>query len=219
MCGRFAFSGTIGAVKKDIDIKVVTCEVEPSFNIAPTHEILTLINHNGLRLGTLKWGLVPSWAKDTSMGSKMINARVETISEKPSFKDAFIKRRCLILASGFYEWKQEKNGKQPYFIRIKDEEIIGFAGIYEIWKSKYSRYSSCTIITTDACEDLAGIHSRMPMVLKREFTEKWLDNEIKDPEKIKEILINGCYENFEYHKVSKEMNHVSKNDSSCIAAF
>jgi putative SOS response-associated peptidase YedK len=135
-------------------------------------------------LEKLHWGLVPHWAKDISTGYKMINARVETVSSKPSFRDAFKKRRCLILADGFYEWKGEKGQKQPFFITLPDEKPFAFAGLWETWRDKDKQedsYRSCTIITREASESLKDIHDRMPSVLNPDSYDAWLIKKTKTP--------------------------------------
>ncbi|MCP4161079.1 MAG: SOS response-associated peptidase [Deltaproteobacteria bacterium] len=216
MCGRFAFYSTIAAINKSINIKVITCSVESSYNIAPLSEVLTVIRDGDLKLGKLKWGFVPSFAKDTKLASKMINARFETISEKPSFKRSYSKKRCIILANGFYEWRKEKDGKQPYYIYIPTREILTFAGIFEIWNKKYK---SCAIITKDSSSDISKIHPRMPVVLKENALMDWLDKDITDKDALNEIIQENCEDSFSFHKVSKDVNYTQKNSKKCISVL
>ncbi|MEP6900822.1 MAG: SOS response-associated peptidase [Actinomycetota bacterium] len=143
---------------------------EPRFNIAPTQTIAAVLETDGERIvNGLRWGLIPSWAKEISIGSKMINARAETLAEKPSFKNAFKSRRCIVPASGFYEWQKKGTGaKQPYYFYLKDKDVFGFAGLYEEWLDKESSElaETCTIITTQANKILEPVHDRMPVILK-----------------------------------------------------
>ncbi len=150
----------------------------------------------------------------------MINARAETVSEKPSFRNAFKKRRCLIPADGFYEWKGEKGHKQPYFVTTSSDKPFAFAGLWEAWTNKESDeesvYKSCTIITTEANEPIREIHNRMPVILIPEFYEKWLNTEIKDPKELGVILKDGLIRDMQFYPVSKYVNSVKNNDPSCI---
>jgi len=155
MCGRFVQYSPLQTIQQMLDVGTVSFEVIPNYNVAPTQKIITVIKHNNEnKLEKLHWGLVPFWAKDISIGSRMINARAETVSQKPSFRNAFRKRRCLIPADGFYEWKGEKGNKQPYYVSIPSGEPFSFAGLWETWTDKEtgeeSVYKSCTIITTAA---------------------------------------------------------------------
>jgi putative SOS response-associated peptidase YedK len=159
MCGRFVQDFTFETLQQNFNIRAEDRSIVPNFNVAPTQEILTIIKHdNENTLERLHWGLVPFWTKDVSIGSRMINARVETVASKPSFRNAFKKRRCLIPAGGFYEWKGEKGQKQPYYITIPSGEPFAFAGLWESWTDKEgdddSVYKSCTIITTSAVRAL-----------------------------------------------------------------
>ncbi|MFO8233153.1 MAG: SOS response-associated peptidase [Longimonas sp.] len=169
MCGRFVEFSNLEQLKGHFPIDKILTEVTPNYNVAPTQEILAIVHQEGLNvLEKLHWGLVPHWAEDISTGYKMINARMETVSSKPGFRDAFRKRRCLIPADGFYEWKGPKGDKQPFFITLPDEKPFAFAGLWETWRDKDREdelYRSCSIITRDASECLKDIHDRMPAVL------------------------------------------------------
>ena len=158
--------------------------------------------------------------KDISIGSRMINARAETVSSKPSFRNAFKKHRCLIPANGFYEWKGEKGSKQPYYVFTPSVEAFAFAGLWETWTDKKSDeesvYKSCTIITTDASDSIRKLHNRMPVILDPEVYEKWLDVEIQDPKGIENILQDGIIREMKYYPVSTFVNSVKNNDPSCI---
>ena len=169
MCGRFVVFSKLERLQHHFPIDKALAEVTPNYNVAPTQEILAIIQQESLNiLKKLHWGLVPHWAKDITIDYKMINARVETVASKPSFRDAFRKRRCLIPADGFYEWKGPKGDKQPFFIALPDEKPFAFAGLWETWRDKDNEdepYRSCTIITKDASEGLKNIHDRMPAAL------------------------------------------------------
>jgi len=195
--------------------------VIPNYNVAPTQKILAIINQdNENKLEKLHWGLVPFWANDISMGSRMINARAETVSQKPGFRNAFRKRRCVIPADGFYEWKGEKGHKQPYYITVPSGKPFAFAGLWETWVDKEndekSVYKSCTIITTAASEPLSSIHHRMPAILDPEFHEKWLNEKIQNPKNLEIILRDGLIYDMIYYPVSKLVNSVKNNDPNCI---
>jgi putative SOS response-associated peptidase YedK len=207
-------------LKENFPIDKADCKVTASYNVAPSQEILAIINMAGEnRLDKFHWGLVPFWAKDISIGNRMINARSETIAEKPSFRNAFKKRRCLILADGFYEWKGEKGHKQPMFITLPDRKPFAFAGLWETWNNKSGSaplYKSCTIITTQASETFSEIHHRMPVILKSEFYEPWLDSQNHDLDALKSILKNEIHTDLVSYPVSKQVNSASHNNPSCI---
>jgi putative SOS response-associated peptidase YedK len=219
MCGRFVQNFTFETFQDNFNIQTAEAEIPPNFNVAPTQEILTIIkDDNENKLERFHWGLVPFWAKDVSVGSRMINARAETVASKPSFRNAFKKRRCLIPASGFYEWKGEKGHKQPYYIIIPTDEPFAFAGLWETWTDKDddSIYKSCTIITTAASKSIVELHNRMPVILNPEVYEKWLNAEIQKPKELESILKDGSINEMKYHPVSKLVNSVKNNDPNCI---
>ena len=182
MCGRFAFYSPSEATAALFGANSST-EVKPRYNIAPTQFIATVRQDEQAtaELAMLRWGLVPFWAKDPSIGNRMINARAETVAEKPSFRNAYKKRRCLILADGFYEWQKGADGKTPYFISLADGSPFAFAGLWEDWHSKESDESLQTtaIITTAANDFMATLHQRMPVVVRPEQAERWLDGDME----------------------------------------
>lgn len=202
MCGRFTLT------KLD-RIKVAGINwydpetFVPRYNTAPTQNILTVVQHGPNREATLlQWGLIPSWSKEPK---GIINARVETIDEKPSFKESFEKRRCLILADGFYEW--ERNGKisQPYFFQMKDGVPFAFAGIWDRWRYEDRTITSCAIITTTANELLAEIHTRMPVILPTESYDLWLGDDSR-PADLKTLLVPFSSDQMKSHAVSYDVN-------------
>ena len=180
MCGRFAFYSPTEATAALFGVSKVP-EVKPRYNIAPTQSIAAVrVGADDSReLALLRWGLIPFWAKDPSIGNRMINARAETVAEKPSFRAAYRKRRCLVLADGFYEWRKGSDGKTPYYISLASGEPFAFAGLWEDWHAKDSDESlqSAAIITTSANDFMSQLHQRMPVVLEKDSADRWLDGD------------------------------------------
>ena len=219
MCGRFVGYRSLEELKEIFPIDRSDCKVTANYNVAPSQEILAIYSKQGENwLDKFHWGLVPFWAKDISIGNRMINARVETVAEKPSFKNAFKKRRCLIVADGFYEWKGPKGQKQPIFITQPNKKPFAFAGLWETWgkKEKETLYKSCTIITTEACEAMRDIHHRMPVILKPEAYADWLSPQNQDAAALKNILAKALLTDLVSHPVSKQVNSTRNNDASII---
>ena len=186
MCGRFAFYSPAEATAALVGVSG-SLDIEPRYNVAPTQYVASIRNAEGgdaRELVLLRWGLVPSWAKDPAIGNRMINARAETVAEKPAFRAAFRRRRCLVLADGFYEWHKEGPAKIPYFITLADEQPFAFAGLWEHWRSKESddEIESTTLITANANEFMSSLHHRMPVILEARTAERWLagDDEVID---------------------------------------
>jgi putative SOS response-associated peptidase YedK len=219
MCARFVQNIPFETLQQNFNIRTTASDIISNYNVAPTQEILVIIKHdNENTLEKFHWGFVPFWAKDISIGSRMINARAETVSSKPSFRNAFKKRRCLIPADGFYEWTGEKGNKQPYYVSIPSGEPFAFAGLWETWtdKDEESVYKSCTIITTVASESVREIHHRMPVILDPDFHEKWLNVEIQNPKELENILKDGIIYDMINYPVSTLVNSVKNNDPNCI---
>lgn len=175
MCGRFAFYSPREAVRDLFGVEFPEA-FAPRYNIAPTQDVAAI---RGTAAGApepaiLRWGLIPSWAKDAAIGNRMINARAETLAEKPAFRNAFRRRRCVILATGFYEWRKTERGKTPFYIATPDDRPIAFAGLWERWEKGERPLETCTIITTDANRALRELHDRMPVILSPEATRQWL---------------------------------------------
>ncbi|SNZ14004.1 Putative SOS response-associated peptidase YedK [Terribacillus aidingensis] len=190
MCGRFTLLTPWEELLRTYDAVSEIESLEPSYNIAPTQQIAAII-HDGKKrkLGSLRWGLIPPWAPDKKIGSKMINARAETLQEKRSFKKAFQKQRCLIPADSFYEWKTEDGKKQPMRIQHKDKTPFAFAGLWEKWQDDDgSSICTCTIITTEANSFMQQIHHRMPVILPANSQAIWLDRNEQDTETLQQIL-------------------------------
>lgn len=175
MCGRFTLSQPAEAIASTFQSTIP--ELAPRYNIAPTQPVPTIISAGDRRqFQMLRWGLIPSWAKDPAIGAKLINARAETVAEKPSFRSAFRHRRCLIIADGFYEWQRQEGKKQPFYFRTSNGQPFAFAGLWEHWQNPDGEaIDSCTIITTEANEILQPIHDRMPVILNSKDYDLWLD--------------------------------------------
>lgn len=217
MCGRFVQFSSLSVIQEVFNVRTVTCDVRPSYNIAPLQKILVVIRQKGNRLGKLHWGLVPSWAKDLSLASRCINARAETVEKKPTFRQAFRKQRCLILADGFYEWKQKGRLKEPWYITLPSGAPFAFAGLWETWKdSDGNSYYSAAIITTKASESVREIHNRMPVILLPETYDSWLDPENQDAEQLNKILHDGHVRKLTSHPVSKYVNSQKNDGPKCI---
>lgn len=220
MCGRFTVSYTyeqlLWYLNEDYDLFDVELDYDlPKYNIAPTEEVLGVI-HDGekYRVGTFSWGLVPSFSKDLKSTYKMINARSESIFDKISFKDNIINNRCIILADGFYEWDGHK---QPYYIKLKDQKIFAFAGIYNIKKNADgTRLITASIITTEANEIMSKIHTRMPVILKRNQIKDYLNINQKSKNNINDLLTKYDTNNMEMYPVSKYVSNVRNKGVECI---
>ena len=216
MCGRYTLKTPVGELAEQFDIEESPSSMTPSYNIAPTQQVATVLAENGKRkLEMLHWGLIPSWAKDPEVGNRMINARAETVAEKPSYRKAFQERRCLILADGFYEWQKTDNGKQPFYIRMEDESPFAFAGLWESWRNG-REIRSCTIITTAPNELAASIHNRMPVILHPEDYEMWLDPDFDEREPLTSLLKPYPADAMEAYPVSRRVNKPSNNEPGCI---
>lgn len=190
MCGRFVLISDLKNIQNNFDIRNISCKYQPDWNIVPNQLIPAVIHHNGInQLVCFKWGLIPSWSKDPSIANRLINARAETLDKKPSFRDAFKKRRCLIVADGFYEWKREGKSKIPFYFYMKSGRPFGFAGLYETWRSPDKKeINTCVIITTGANELIAPFHDRMPVILSADKERVWLGSDAVDTTALLSIL-------------------------------
>jgi len=188
MCGRFNFDISPELLTEIFGISVLE-DISPHYNIAPSQRVLIIRrNGTGNLSEFLRWGLIPSWSKDTSSGNSLINARSESVHEKPSFRQAIRYRRCIIPASGYFEWENKNGQKQPYYIRMKDDSLMGLAGIWETWKSaEGEELRTCAILTTSPNRLVQTIHDRMPVILHPEEYNLWLDRNVTDPEKLKPL--------------------------------
>lgn len=179
MCGRYSLTTPADHLAEVFDVPPVTFDYRPRYNIAPTQDVpVVASDRHGKRLGLLRWGFVPAWAYDPTIGSRMINARAETLLDKPSFREAAESRRCLVPADGFYEWAKEGGRKIPHWIHSPDREPLGFAGLWERWYSDGSEpVYSMAIITVDANEGIRHLHHRMPAIVPRANRKAWLDTQ------------------------------------------
>ena len=219
MCGRFTLTIDPGELQEAFPGLTSINNFAPRYNIAPTQPVAVIPNSNNPQLDFYLWGLIPSWAKDPEIGSRMINARSETLAEKPSFRSAFRRRRCLILADGFYEWKTllGEKSKLPMFIHLKNRKIFAFAGLWEIWSSPDgSEIRSCTIVTTQPNEMMQSIHNRMPVILPVEAYEDWLDPNERASESLSHWLSPYPAGEMEAYPVSKLVNSPQNDVTECI---
>lgn len=209
MCGRYTLY-TTDELEDRFRLEVSET-IKPNYNTAPTQN-MPVITTDGLQI--MRWGLIPAWAKDEKIGFKMINARAETVFEKPMWKGIIKRNRCLIPANGFYEWKKQGDEKLPYYIHLSDEELFAFAGIWETWKHEGSEWNTFTILTTAPNSEMESIHDRMPVILDKSEEEDWLF--AKDPG-VYGSLLNSLPDNsLEMHEVSKEVNTVKVNNAVLI---
>jgi putative SOS response-associated peptidase YedK len=219
MCGRFALYSTPFSLAKHFEAEAPP-ELRPRYNVAPTQSIPIVREEDGKRRFALaRWGLIPHWAKDTKIGYHTINARAETVAEKPVFRNAFRYRRCLIPADGFYEWQVVPGSKtkQPWFIVLRDRELMAFAGLWEKWRSpEGDDLESCSIIVTDANELMRPIHDRMPVILAPGDWEAWLETEAKDAGGLQGLLKPYSTEAMTSWRVSTMVNSPRNDSVGCL---
>ena len=219
MCGRYSLIADLGELARRFEFEGDWLEFESSYNVAPTHNVLTVVGSEARRAGYMRWGLIPHWAKDHKIGSRMINARAETVAEKPSFRDSLRRRRCLVLADGFYEWQRNGKEKRPMRVVMRSGEPFAFAGIWSVWKDpEGNRVPSCAIITTTANDVLEPIHERMPVVLPREMEQFWLDPSVEDPAAITDVLNPAPDDAMNAYEVSSLVNSVANNRAEVTQA-
>jgi putative SOS response-associated peptidase YedK len=183
MCGRFTLTvEELKPILARFHLSAADGPIVPRYNIAPTQNVAVVLNESPDRLSMVQWGFIPSWAKDPGVGAQLINARAETLAEKPTFRSAFKKRRCLVLADGFYEWRKEADGKTktPMYAHLKTGEPFAMAGLWEVWKAPTGESRrTCTVITTEPNELMSPIHNRMPVILPRDLEADWLDDSLE----------------------------------------
>lgn len=221
MCGRFTLTLSIDELIEEFELPDhITEERNPRYNIAPTQSILAIrvdAENQQRNMHPLHWGLIPSWSKDPSIGSRMINARAETLSEKPSFRSAFRSRRCLIPTDGFYEWKKTGSKKQPFYIRMKDESVFAFAGLWEHFNGPDGTIiDSCTIITTEPNALMADLHHRMPVILSRDQYDDWLNPANNNTTELQPLLQSYVAEKMQAYPVSPWVNRATNDDIQCV---
>jgi putative SOS response-associated peptidase YedK len=254
MCGRYAASRSPEDLVEEFDVDNAPDErLQPDYNVAPTKKVYAVLERlprggDGAedvterldqpprrRLQVVTWGLVPSWAKDPKIGNRLVNARVETAADKPSFRKAFATRRCLLPADGYFEWYQPedrpgvprdskgKPRKQPFFIRPRDGGVLAMAGLYEIWRDRSKAEDdpdawlwTCTVLTTEAEDDLGRIHDRMPLLVEPERYGEWLDPQRTDPDDVRRLLVPAAPGLLEAYPVSTEVNAVRNNGAHLL---
>jgi putative SOS response-associated peptidase YedK len=223
MCGRYTLIRLDDVLEKFPWIEQSPPDLVPRYNIAPTQAILAVANDKPDEFTHFAWGLVPSWAKDPSVGYKMINARAETIAEKPAFRNALKRRRCLVIADGFYEWKKEGSGKKPVktpmLIQMKDRKPFAFAGLWETWHDRSgtgSEVRSCTLITTEPNDLMKDIHDRMPVIVPPERYRDWLAAGEMEADRAREMLSPYRAEEMEARAVSTYVNSAKNEGEKCI---
>ena len=218
MCGRFVLVADPNVIQQAFDLQSSPVDFGPRYNIAPTQYAPVITNEAPKQLSMYKWGLIPSWAKDESVGNKMINARADGVADKPSYRSAFKRRRCIVPASGFYEWqKGAGKSKTPMYIHLKDDDLFAMAGLWEVWHdASGSEIRTFTIITTDANEFMAPIHDRMPVILHKSDYDLWLDPGEVPAAKLQPLLRGYEASKMTAYEVSKAVNTPSIDDPQLI---
>lgn len=219
MCGRFTLTDPDADLAEQFNLPDVP-DLQPRYNIAPTQPVAAVrvaAESAARELALLRWGLIPFWANDPGIGARMINARSETAAEKPAFRAAFRRRRCLVLADGFYEWQKENGGKQPFYIRLRDGQPFAFAGLWESWKGEGETViESCTLLTTQPNDLIHPLHNRMPVILHPRDYALWLDPEMQAAERLKPLLRPYPFEEMVAYPVSRFVNKPQNDDPRCI---
>jgi len=220
MCGRFTLTLDADQIQAEFPwVAVPQVEIAPRYNVAPTHPVAVVINEKPFQLDYYLWGLIPSWAKDVSIASRLINARAETLAEKPAFRAAYRRRRCLILADGFYEWQvvPGRKSKQPMYVHLKSSQAFAFAGLWEMWQAPDgSEARSCTIITTQPNELMTPIHNRMPVILPPAVYPLWLAAGEQPAAALQPLLKPYPAQEMEARPVSNAVNNPQYDDAACI---
>ena len=217
MCGRYSLIADIQELARQFEFDGSGFDNSPRYNVAPTQSVLTVTHREERQAEQMRWGLIPSWAKDASIGNRMINARGETVAQKPSFRNALQRRRCLVLADGFYEWQKAGKAKRPMRIVLKSGAPFAFAGLWESWRSPEGEtVRSCTIVTTAANDLLQPIHERMPVILPRELEDFWLDGDVTDSAALTDVLAPYPDEALDYFQVSPLVNKATNNGPDLI---
>jgi putative SOS response-associated peptidase YedK len=220
MCGRFTLKTPINEIAELFDVdRIEESDLPSRFNIAPTQPIAAVrrASADGAReIALLRWGLVPAWAKDPSEWPSLINARAESLDRKPAFRDALRERRCLVVADGFFEWRAEGGGKQPYYVRLKSGRPFAFAALWDRWKGRGESVESCVVVTTDANERLRPIHDRMPVILPLEDVATWLDPGLQKYLELEPLLRPLPSDLLEVYPVTRQMNRPAFDEPACI---
>jgi putative SOS response-associated peptidase YedK len=217
MCGRYTLHNTPDEITERFAVSKLRFDVSPRYNIAPSQTVPAITQESDRCLDGYQWGLIPFWSKDPEIGARLINARAETLADKPAFKYAFARRRCLIPANGFYEWKQAGGARQPVHIRLRQGKLFAFAGLWEQWRPEAGPpVRSCTIITVEPNSLLAPIHSRMPAILHPDTETLWLDISVNQPQTLLKLLQPYPSNEMECFAVSRRVNSSAFDDPSCL---
>lgn len=219
MCGRFTLVTKLDDIAAEFGVSDFSISHGARYNVAPTQDVVVLLAENGERqLAKFRWGLVPHWAKEVNTRYSMINARAETLTEKPTYRRPFASQRCLVLADGFYEWQQTDDGKVPMYIRLKSQRPFGFAGLWDAWEPPEGgdRLRTCTIITTTPNELLTPIHNRMPVILPQDAIDVWLRSNGAKPAELQELLKPYAASELEAYAVSRYVNNPANESPQCI---
>ncbi len=218
MCGRYSLAADAELIEGRFNVQLTGLPRIPRYNVTPTQEVLTIAGQSPRRAGMMRWGLVPSWAKDPSAGNRMINARAETLVRRPAFRMALERRRCLVVADGFYEWTSVGNHRVPRRFTLKSGEPFAFAGLWERWKAPSGEdILSCTIITTGPNLVMQPVHDRMPVILSREAESLWLDAGAQDTDTLTRLLVPFPAEEMDAYEVSPLVNSPRNDVPECIA--
>ncbi len=217
MCGRYTLLADELKIRQRFDIPYEIDNYHPNYNIAPSQQVLAII-HDGKkrRAGFLKWGLVPSWAKEEKIGNKMINARSETAHVKPSFRNLMARKRCLVIADSFYEWQKTEDGKIPKRIQLENRELFAFAGLWDKWQNGDKTLFTCTLLTKDSDTFMKNIHHRMPIILPKDKEDIWIRPSFANAKEAHQFLNDIKMEPLSAYSVSDFVNNVKNNDVQCI---
>ncbi len=220
MCGRYSLTAHLGELALRFEFDGDRLTFKPAYNVAPTQDVLTVVGGETRRGGFMRWGLIPHWAKSASTGRRMINAKAETVGEKPAFRDALRRRRCLVLVDGFYEWQRVGRVKRPMRVVMRSGGPFALAGLWSVWRDpEGNAVPSCTIITTTANDLLRPIHDRMPVVLPREMEGLWLDQSVDDPIALDGVLSPYPADTMDAYEVSALVNSVANDGPEIIEAL
>jgi putative SOS response-associated peptidase YedK len=220
MCGRMTMRTPAQDIARELGLAGVQEALEqPRYNLAPTQQVPAVVNDGARQLTLLRWGLVPGWARDVTIGNKLINARAETVAEKPSFRTSLRRRRCIVVADGFYEWMQSARPKRPFLFQRRDGRPFVIAGLWEEWHPHDGGpvLRTCTLVTTQANALLAPYHERMPVILGREAWERWLSPQTMDPAQLMPLLVPAPAGEFTAHEVSRVVNVPANDVPECVA--
>jgi len=217
VCGRYSQTHSLQHLEAAFNARLnagIRQRVTTRYNIAPSQEVAVVrTTDKGRELVALRWGLIPSWMKDIPKSAPLINARAETVASKPAFRTAYKRRRCLVPADGFYEWKQDGASKQPYYIHLPDNAVFGFAGLWEHWEKDHQHIESCTLLTTDANPAIQSIHARMPIIIAPQDYALWLGEQQGD---VNALLQAHANDKLISYPISRHVNSPKNDDAQCV---